>query len=233
MTETTTAPRSTEPIPEPTPEPITEPLATPTADTAASASGWRGLAADIGIPVGVYYGLHAVGVADSTALLCATLAAGARLAVTVVRTRRVSAFAMLMLGVYAVGLVLSFVSGDPRFMLLKDSVGTAVVGVGFLASLLTARPLLLAAVENARPAQAAELARRYASQPGVRRTVRGLTALWGVGLLGEALVRIPVVYLLPISVGVAVSQVMMIAAIAGLVIVTMLWIRVARRRAGR
>ncbi|GAA4842102.1 hypothetical protein GCM10023201_35390 [Actinomycetospora corticicola] len=202
--------------------------------TAPSTSGMRqlhGLLLDVGLPVGTYYGLHALGVGDSTALLAATVAAGARLAVTAVRARRVSAFAALMLAVYAVGLAASFVTGDPRVMLLKDSVGTGVVGVGFLVSLLVGRPLVLAALESMSPAQAAEARRRYAESPAARRTVRGVTALWGVGLLTEAVVRVPLVLALPVSVAVLVSQLLTLVVIAVLAVAGGLWVRSARRRA--
>jgi hypothetical protein len=207
----------------------------PSKHAAPSTSGagqLRGLLLDVGLPVGTYYGLHALGVGDSTALLAATLAAGARLVVTAVRARRVSAFAALMLAVYAVGLAASFVTGDPRVMLLKDSVGTGVVGVGFLVSLFVGRPLVLAALEATSPAKAADARRAYAENPGARRTIRGVTAMWGVGLLAEAVVRVPIVLALPVSVAVAVSQLMTLVVIAVLALVGGLWVRAARRRAG-
>ncbi|MDL5157855.1 VC0807 family protein [Actinomycetospora termitidis] len=194
-------------------------------------SSLRGLLADVGLPMGTYYGLHLLGVGDSTALLAATVAAGVRVGVVALRTRRLSAFAALMLGVYAIGLAASFVTGDPHLMLLKDSVGTAVVGIGFLVSLALDRPLLLAAMEGMNPAKAVEARRAYEDMPGARRTIRGVTALWGVGLLAEAILRIPVVLALPISVGVAVSQLMTVVVIVGLVVVGGIWVRTARRRA--
>ena len=128
--------------------------------------GLAGIAGDIGLPVGTYYALHALGVSDTVALGAGALAAAARIGVSALRTRRVTAFSVLMLTVYAVGLGLTFVSGDPHLMLAKDSVGTAVVGAGFLISLLGARPMLLAAMESTQPARAEELAARYRDEPG-------------------------------------------------------------------
>ncbi len=37
-----------------------------------------------------------------------------------------------MLVVFGIGLVLSFVTGDPRFLLLKDSLSPGVLGLVFL-----------------------------------------------------------------------------------------------------
>ncbi|WP_433801401.1 VC0807 family protein [Actinomycetospora sp. CA-084318] len=189
-----------------------------------------GLLLDVGLPLGTYYGLHALGVGDTTALLAATVAAGARIAAVAVRARRISAFAAVMLGVYGVGLAASFVTGDPKLMLLKDSVGTAVVGLAFLASLLVGRPLLLAAMESTGTARAVDLRRRYEQEPAVRRTVRGMTAMWGVGLLAEAALRVPLVLALPVSVGVAASQLLTLVVIVVLALAGGLWIRAARRR---
>lgn len=194
-------------------------------------SGLRGVLADVALPMGTYYGLHALGCSDQVALLAATVAAGVRVGIVAVRARRLSGFAALVLGVYAVGLVLSFVSGDPRLMLLKDSAGTAVVGLGFLVSLLGRTPMALTAIESARPAHAAETLRLYRENPRARRTIRGITVLWGVGLLVEAALRVPLVYALPVSVAVGVSQAMTLVVSLGLGAVTALWIRASRRGA--
>ncbi|MFC5062334.1 VC0807 family protein [Actinomycetospora atypica] len=202
------------------------PTTTPVARSSAI-STLRGVAADVALPMGTYYGLHALGLSDQTALLAATVAAGARVALVAVRSRRLSGFAALVLGVYAVGLVLSFVSGDPRFMLLKDSAGTAVVGLGFLVSLLGRVPMALTAIESARP----EIGRLYRENPRARRTIRGITVLWGLGLLAEAALRVPLVYALPVSVAVGISHAMMLVVSLGLGAVTALWIRASRRRA--
>ena len=57
----------------------------------------------------------------------------------------------------------------------------------------------------------------YRTDPRVRHGYRLSSWVWGVGLLVEAALRVPLVFLLPISVMVAVWQVMMIAAFALLI----------------
>jgi hypothetical protein len=192
-----------------------------------------GLAADVGLPVGTYYVLHAFGASDTVALLAGTLVAGARMAVVAIRSRRITPFSALMFAVYAVGLALSLINGDPRFLLVKESFGTGVVGLAFLVSLVVGRPMILETMRNLPTSQSADLVRRYATEPAVRHTVRLLTAIWGVGLLVDALVRIPVVYALPISVGVAVSPLLTVGFLVALGGVTALVVRRARRRASR
>jgi intracellular septation protein A len=69
---------------------------------------------------------------DFIALLVASLLAAARIGWVAVRERELNPFATVMLVVFGIGLVLAFVSGDPRFLLLKNSVVTGVLGLVFL-----------------------------------------------------------------------------------------------------
>lgn len=168
---------------------------------------------DVGIPLVGYYALHLLGASDWVALLVATLAAGLRLVWVAVRRREVTWFAAVMLAVFGLGLALAFVGGDPRFLLVKDSFGTALVGLVFLASLLFGKPLTLSAFQTWQPRQAAEMEEFYRTIPPVRHTFRLSAGVWGVGLLLEAIVRIPLIYLLPIDVMVGVSTGMMVTVI--------------------
>jgi hypothetical protein len=177
---------------------------------------FSGLLFDVGVPLVGYYALHLLGASDWVALLVATLAAGLRLVWVAVRRREVTWFAAVMLGVFGLGLALAFVGGDPRFLLVKDSFGTALVGLVFLASLLGGKPLTLSAFQTWQPRQAAEMAELYRTIPPVRRTFRVSAVVWGIGLLVEAIVRIPLIYLLPIDVMVGVSTAMTVTVIVGL-----------------
>ena len=210
---------------------VTEPVPAVADRGAALRATLVGVAGDIGLPVGTYYALHALGVSDTVALLAGTVAAAARMAVGAIRSRRLTAFSALMFAVYAFGLALTFVNGDPHFLLVKDSFGTAVVGLGFLVSLVAGRPMVLETMKNVPTRQSEELVRRYATDAAVRRTVHVLTTLWGIGLLADAVVRVPVVCALPISVGVAVSHVLSIVVIAVLSLVSGLIVKRARRAA--
>jgi hypothetical protein len=176
----------------------------------------RGLGWDVGLPVVGYYALHLAGVSDFVALLVATGLAGARIVWVAVRERELNPFATVMLVVFAIGLVLALVSGDLRFLLLKNSIVTAVIGLVFLGTTLFGTPLSLAASQGFQPARKAEIRREYDTNPHVRHGHRLSSTVWGVGLILEALVRVPLVFLLPISVMVALGEVMTIATIGGL-----------------
>lgn len=185
----------------------------------------RGLAWDVGLPVAGYYVLHLLGVADLPALLGAAVLAGLRVAWGAVRQRALNPFALVLLIVYGISAVLSAISGDPHFLLLKNSFVTGAVALAFLLTALFGTPLSLAAAQNSQPGRRAEIRREYDDDPAVRRGHRTSSIVWGVGLLTEALVRVPLVYLLPIEVMVGVSEVLMVVTFAGLITWTVWYVR--------
>jgi hypothetical protein len=184
----------------------------------------------VGLPLIGYYTLHASGASDRAALLTATAAAGARLVWVAARTRHITWFASVMLAVFGIGAALTFTGGDARVLLLKDSATTAMIGVVFLVSLFSERPLTLSAAQTWRPRQARRLAHLYVAEPAARRAFRASAFGWGLGLLGEALLRVPLIFLLPVDVMVGLSTAMMIAAMAGLAVWNAAYITAAARR---
>lgn len=172
---------------------------------------------DVGLAVLAYYGARALGLSEYAALLTGTLASGGRLLWVAVRDRRLDPFAGVLLVLFAAGLALSFVTGDARFLLAKDSAISGVAGLALLGSCLVGKPLCyLAALRMAGPARS-ELAARAAADPALRRRFAQLTLVWGGGLLAEAVLRIAVVYALPIDVAVGASTLLQLTAMGGLI----------------
>lgn len=173
----------------------------------------RGLAWDVGLPVATYYALHLLGFSDWIALLAASGVAAARIVWSAIRERKLNQFATVMLMVYGLGFALAFVTGDPRTLLLKSSFVTGAVGAVFLASAIHGkRPMTLSAAQTFAPAKSAVLAELYRTDPDVRRGFRLTSTVWGVGLLAEAVLRVPLVYLLPIDIAYGVTEAMFIAS---------------------
>ncbi|HKS50309.1 MAG TPA: VC0807 family protein [Pseudonocardiaceae bacterium] len=176
----------------------------------------RMMLVEVGLPVLAYYGLHAAGVSDYRALLAATLVAGLRVAFVAVRNRRLDGFAAFLMVLFAVGLALSFVTGDARFLLAKDSIGTAVAGLIFLGTCVVGRPMTFYAAQRFAATTAEKRAwwnTRWQTTPAFRRGFRVMSVIWGVGLLLEAAVRIPLIYVLPIDIMVGLSTVLQVAAL--------------------
>ncbi|GAA4595172.1 hypothetical protein BJY16_001580 [Actinoplanes octamycinicus] len=166
----------------------------------------RSMAADLGLPVLTYYGLHALGAGDTAALLAGTVAAGVRLIWVAVRSRSLSHFSIVMGAVFGVGLLFTLLTGDPRFLLIKHSAMSAVIGTLFVVTAWRgAKPLTLSAQQSFMPAKATELATEYATNPELRHGHRVASMVWGAGLLTEAVLRVALVYLLPIHVMVGLS----------------------------
>ena len=188
----------------------------------------RGLAWDVGLPLVTYYVLHLAGASNWSALVAGMVVAGARIGVGAVRTRSPNPFAMVMVVAFGMGLVLATVTGDVRFLLLKDSMTTAVVGLMFLVLAAVGQPLTLAAARTWEPARAEMLAEQYRASPAVRHWHLTASVVWGFGLLLEAALRVPLVYLLPVDVMVAVSAGMMVLAYASLIVWTGWYLRRAR-----
>jgi hypothetical protein len=176
-----------------------------------------GLLWDAGIPVFGFYVLHLQGASDWAALLVGTVLAAGRVLWVALRARRITWFAALMLLVFGVGLGLAFLVGDPRLMLVKNSVVTAIIGGLFLASLATRRPLTLIAFQTWRPCNAETLARSYDTDTIIRRIFRRAAWAWGIGMIAEAVLRIPLIYLVPLDVAVAASSVLMLTVVGSLV----------------
>lgn len=138
-----------------------------------------------------------------------------------------------MLGVFAFGLIGSLISGDARVMIVKDSAGTAIVGIAFLISTMVGKPLTYLsarkALAAAGPAKLTEFEDSYRTDPAKRRGFTTLAAAWGVGLLAEASVRILLAYQLPIHTMAWLSPVLSIVFFAPLIALSVRFVKRARR----
>ncbi|MFC0544074.1 VC0807 family protein [Kutzneria chonburiensis] len=172
----------------------------------------KSLVFDVGVPTAAYFVAHWLGASDFVALLAGSLIALLRTLVVAARDRKFQLFSAVMVGVFTVGIVLSFLTGDVKFLLVKESAGTFVAGVAFLVSCLIGKPLIYFAALRMQPAREAEFAQLWTTRPEFRHTFVVLSAVWGFGLLFEALLRIPLVFVLPTEVMVTVSTVMIIVA---------------------
>ncbi|WP_197523243.1 VC0807 family protein [Actinokineospora pegani] len=188
------------------------------------------LAWDVGAPLAAYYGLRLAGADERWALLAGALLAAGRLAWTAARRRQVDGVAGLLATILAVSLLLSFVTGDVRTLLLKDSAATAAAG---LVLLLSRTPLVLTAVRaTSTPSKRAEIDRLHAESPGFRRALIRVSKVWGLGLLADAVVRLPLVYLLPVDWVPVASLVLLLAVITALCVWTAWYADQAQSRHG-
>jgi intracellular septation protein A len=190
-----------------------------------------GLFWDIGLSLVAYYGLRALGASPYVALLGGTVTAGLRIGYVWLRDRRLDGFAAFMLVEFGVGLAFALLTGDSRFLVAKESFSTAIAGLIFLASCWIGRPMVWQAAARFQPAARAELERLWSTEPAFRRAFRGLTLLWGAGLLAESVARVVVAYTLPVDAAAGLSQLLRFGTVGLLVVCTLA--AAQRRRAGR
>lgn len=110
-------------------------------------------------------------------------------------------FALLVLVEVLLGVVLTSISGDARFVLARTSLYLAVGGIYLLVNAFTAEPLMRTALKpiaaNGDPARAAAFDRTWEKSPRFRAIYRGLTAGFGGVLLIDAVLRIVIIYSQP------------------------------------
>jgi hypothetical protein len=192
-------------------------------DVAASRSPMRSMMFDVIPSVAAYYVLRVLGADSYVALLGATVVAAIRLLCVLWVDRTFDRFAAFVVVIFAIGFVLSFVTGNPRFLLMKDSMATAVSGLIFGVSWLLDRPLMLTAAQRfgARSeGERREMEVWWNEDPVFRHVVGVMSVVWCLGLIGEAALRIPLIYLLPIDVMAGLSTVLSVAVLSGLFVWT-------------
>ncbi|QKV80116.1 VC0807 family protein [Amycolatopsis sp. Hca4] len=193
----------------------------PPAERQRATSSWRTIAwtllLDVALPFASYLVLLVwFGVPEAAALAAAGGVAFLRAVVIWVRERQIGALSILLVVRFFLGVLAALITGDARFVLAKDSVVTAVVGLSVLASLVLARPAIFYIRRSLSPRKHA-FDRQWREAAGFRRLNRRMTWVWGLGLLGESTLRIAVIYLLPIGVAAFLSQAMAALAIVVLV----------------
>lgn len=180
----------------------------------------RDLAIDLGIPLGSYYLLRdGFGVSVWLALAASSIGPAIRSAYGLGARHELNPLAALMLLVNAAGIVVSFLTGDPRAMIAKDSLVSSVIAVTMLGSVALRRPLLTPALrlwltKGGEADREAAWDRLCTGTANFRRLESLFTVIWGIILLAECIIRVVGAYTLPISTMVWLSTVLVIGAIA-------------------
>jgi hypothetical protein len=192
-----------------------------------------GLLWDVGLPAAAYYGCRALGADAWFALAAGGLVALIRVGYVAVIRRRLDGLAAFMGATFALLLAASSLIGDPRILLARESILSGSVGLLLLGSCLVGRPVMYALVRRINTGNA-ELLDRWAelwqTRPSFRRVFVLMSIVWGAGLLAEAVVRLPLIYLLPVDVMAGVSSILQLGTIA-LLVGWSLWYRRRREHA--
>ncbi|MFE9925449.1 VC0807 family protein [Streptomyces sp. NPDC005774] len=175
---------------------------------------------DVAAPIGAYYLLrNGFGMSAFASLAWSSVVPAARTGWAAVAERTLNAFAALILFVNAVSLLLGFVSGDARLMLVKESAVGSVIGIGVLVSVGLGKPMMTAGmkpwVTRGQTAREAAWTRLESGSEAFRRAERRFSMVWGAALLGECVVRVVGAYSLPVDTMVWLGTVLMIVTMGG------------------
>jgi hypothetical protein len=178
----------------------------------------RDLAIDLGIPLGTYYLLRdGLGASLWLSLAVSSIGPAVRSVYAMVARHELNLLATLMVAVNAAGIVVSFLTGDPRAMIAKDSIVSSVVAFAILGSVVLRRPLMSAGLKpfmtKGEPRRAAAWDRLSAASPRFRRLELLFSTIWGLALLAECAARLVGAYTLPVTTMVWLGTVMTLGAI--------------------
>lgn len=164
---------------------------------------------DVAAPLIAYNLLRSAGMSTVTALVLSGVFPALGVATGIIRHHRLDVVGALVLAGILAGTVLGLISHSARLVLMEGSVPTAIFGLACLGSLWTSRPLMFGmSVEFIGPdtARGREMISLW-QYDGFRRIFRVITAVWGVGFLLEAALRVAVVYNTSTSTALSLSKV--------------------------
>ncbi|MEU5259998.1 VC0807 family protein [Amycolatopsis sp. NPDC021455] len=181
------------------------------------------LAIDIAVPIGAYYALHSFGASDFAALALAGVFPLARTLYQFAKDRTINGLALVVLVTNVVGMLLTFVSGDARMMIAKDSLGSGITGLVILVSAFTAAPIM---TKTMRPFLTRGNAEREAAWERLSGTakfdaiLRRCSVIWGIGFALESSVRVLGAFTLPVATMVWLSTTIFAASFAVIMVVS-------------
>ena len=188
------------------------------------AAALRPLVIDVGIPLGTYYLLRdAFGVSLWLSLALSSIGPAVRSVAGLVAKRQLNLLAALMLAVNLAGIGVSFVTGDPRAMIAKDSAVSSVIAFAILGSVVLRRPLMSAGLKpfmtRGQTERMAAWDRLAAASGRFRRLEGAFSAIWGLALLAECAARLVGAYTLPVTTMVWLGTVMTLGSIGVAIVV--------------
>jgi hypothetical protein len=183
------------------------------------------LVLDIGLPVGLYYGLKAAGVSDLNALLVGTVPPLISSAVSFARKRRTDLLGMVVILSLVGSTTVGLLGGDARMLLIRGAWVSLPFAAVTLWSLRHPQPLCFTFTRAFLPRRAAVMDRLWESDPRFRHAWRQITVLWGITSIIDAAVRVGMTYTLPVSVVPALDTVLTVLSVIALQIPTHVLLR--------
>jgi hypothetical protein len=169
------------------------------------------------------------------ALLIATTFPLVKNVVGFMRHRQLDPVSILVLLGIVTSCIALLLGGDPRILLVRESLFSGVFGVACIVSLVLRRPMMFHFGRYFMAGNDSERREKFDASwqwPEVRFAHRLITTVWGIVYAGEFAIRVFLIYTLPVTYVLAISPVLM----GTLTICTLLWtfryVRRLRKRHG-
>lgn len=119
----------------------------------------------------------------------------------ILKDKKIDVYAMFILFGFIIGIIAVLLGGGEKFLLLRESFITGIMGMVFLISLLLKKPLIYYFAQrfsNPDKNNKIDWEKRW-NIPYFRYGMRLMTSVWGLGLIFEAIIKVILVYTLSIS----------------------------------
>lgn len=144
--------------------------------------------------------------------------------------RKADAFGLFMLTGFILSLLALLLGGSEKLILIRESLVTGILGLIFIGSLFYSKPLIYHFAIMFSAKGESEQMGKFENNwefPYFRFVIRLMTAVWGVALLAEAVIKAILVYVLTITAFLAISQIIFYGTLG----VTILWTVIYRKYA--
>lgn len=195
---------------------------------AATGNPFLPLLLDVAVPLAGYYLLRHFGVGLVTALAVSGSVPCVRVIWSTIRERTTDGLALAVLVLTAVSIPVAFLTGTPKVMLAKESLGTGPMGIWLIVSALISRPAMATSMRPflARTqGSAAAWEQLREDSPRFRSCLNTSTLVWGIGFVIECVARLVVIIVLPVQTAVWAVSIPAAVVITGCVIAQGPWAR--------
>ncbi|GHJ36183.1 VC0807 family protein [Streptomyces sp. TS71-3] len=193
----------------------------------------RPLMTEVVAPLALFYGLRALGASQFVALLAGIVLSLGRAVHGIVRERRVGGVTLFVVGSMTLTVVMSFVAGSPRLLLLRNGWGMAAIGLWMMLTAFRRRPPLyeagrLVLDEDGRQAWT----RNWERYEAFRRVLRVCSLVWGAACLLDSALRVAMAFTLPVDVVPVLDDVLLAVTLGALLVFQRTYARGYLRRHG-
>ena len=163
------------------------------------------------------------------ALLASALPLIAWMSLDLLRYRHFDALSALVLVGVVLSILARLIGGDARMQSIEDPMVSGMVGLSFLASLALRRPLVFYLARSTMSREdhrsAASFERHWRERPTLAAYIRLMTLVWGLGMVGENILRSAIVWQWPDDPRSALASMMLRYGVYGALTLWTFWLR--------